>query len=259
MKLLCLNLWGGRQGSLLTDYLKQESASTDIFCFQEVFDSPSELEKNDGARMHLWEELKILLPGFQGFFAESYSGWIDKTKVDFPVRTGQAIFVKRGLEVKETGNFYVYGDKNTKILSNFENEPKNVQYAKLLVLDKEILILNVHGKWHPGNKLDTPERIEQSKIILDFLKKFSCPKIVCGDFNLMPNTKSIAILEEAMENLISTYKITNTRNKISWEENKNIQHFADFTFVSPDVRIKSFRVPYNEVSDHLPMLLEFDI
>ena len=84
-------------------------------------------------------------------------------------------------------------------------------------------------------------------------------KILCGDFNLMPETESIKMLGEAMRDLIKDYKITNTRNEISWKTYNNKQYFADFTFVSKDINVLNFEVPYNEVSDHLPMILEFEL
>ena len=36
------------------------------------------------------------------------------------------------------------------------------------------------------------------------------------------------------------------------------QHFADYVFVSKDVKVKKFEVPYLEISDHLPLILDFE-
>ncbi len=38
------------------------------------------------------------------------------------------------------------------------------------------------------------------------------PTILCGDFNLMPDTKSIEILETGMQNLVKNYNVTSTRS-----------------------------------------------
>ena len=120
--------------------------------------------------------------------------------------------------------------------------------------------MNFHGQSRPGDKLDTPKRIKQSKILSGILKKISGPKILCGDCNLMPKTQSIKIIERTgMVNLISKYKIKNTRNSVSWERYNNRQHFADFTFVTPDIKVKNFKVPYTLASDHLPMVMGFKI
>src|SRR5581483_7148606 len=108
-------------------------------------------------------------------------------------------------------------------------------YTKIMCGSQELLILNVHGKWYPGQKLDDTDRLEQSKIILEFAQKFSGPKIICGDFNLMPQTQSIAMLEGDYRNLIKDFGITNTRNEASWKAHNNKQYFADYTFVSPEI------------------------
>ena len=87
------------------------------------------------------------------------------------------------------------------------------------------------------------------------MKKFNdLEKILCGDFNLLPNTESLAILSEDMKNLVKDFDITSTRSKLYTKPEK----FADYILVSPDVSVKKFTVMQDEVSDHLPLLLEFD-
>ncbi|MDE2311645.1 MAG: endonuclease/exonuclease/phosphatase family protein [Patescibacteria group bacterium] len=259
MKLLSLNVWGGRQGKLLTDYLVKQAEGIDIFCFQEVFSSSSGLGDYRGARVNLFAELAELLPDYQAIFSRTYGGWVDMHPVDFEVAEGQALFIKKSLPVKTSGQVYIHGSDTTQIIEDFSNEPKDLQYAVLEVSREDLLIANVHGKWHPGDKLDTPERLEQSRIIKAFVDRHRGPKIICGDFNLVPETESIRMLEDKMVNLVKTYHISNTRNEISWQTYGNKQHFADFTFVSPEVKVKNFEVPYNLVSDHLPMILKFDL
>jgi endonuclease/exonuclease/phosphatase family metal-dependent hydrolase len=71
--------------------------------------------------------------------------------------------------------------------------------------------------------------------------------------------------EAGYKNLIKEFNIKNTRNNTCWEQFKEDvkisgkQHFADYCFTSHDVKVKSFEVPYNEVSDHLPLILDIDI
>ena len=260
MKLLCLNLWGGRQNQILFDYLKEQSVSTDVFCFQEVFDSVTGPNDYHAAHPKLYSELRALLPEFESVYAPTYSGWVDLEKVDFEVTEGQAIFVKKPLQIKNPGLFYIYGSEQTEILPDFSNEPKILQHCLVNIGGVDVLLANAHGKWHPGTKLDTPERLEQSKIITTFLKTQSGPKILCGDFNLMPNTESIGLVEQAgLKNLVKEFNITNTRNEISWREHHNKQAFADYAFTSADIKVNSLSAPYNEVSDHLPLILEFSI
>jgi len=260
MKLLSLNLWGGRQGQILLDYLKTESASTDIFCFQEVFDSKKQGPKEDqGYQIRLLQTLQSLLQDFNGYFSPAYRNWLNMKRTDFELVEGRAIFVRKNIELKNLESVYIFGNAQTEILDDFTNAPENVQLATLSIAGKDLLVANVHGKWYPGDKKDTQERIEQSEKILNAIKRYPVPKIICGDFNLLPDTKSIGFLERDYKNLIKDFGIKSTRNKVSWELNNNVQYFADYTFVSPEIKVKKFEVPYNEVSDHLPMVLEFEL
>jgi len=77
----------------------------------------------------------------------------------------------------------------------------NLQYSRLRSKDSDFLIANVHGFWLKGNNRDTEERVTQSKKIVSLLSRFNEPKILCGDFNLAPHTRSIGMLEDHMSNL----------------------------------------------------------
>ncbi len=75
-----------------------------------------------------------------------------------------------------------------------------------------------------------------------------------GDLNLELNTKSLAILEEGMRNLIKENSIVSTRSRYHKGPNK----FADYAIVSNDVQVVHFGVLQDQVSDHLALLLQFD-
>ncbi len=256
MKILSLNIWGGRQGDLFFNYIKEYSKTTDVFVFQEVFSSPEKTAVFNNARINLFQELKDILTDFKAFFIPTYEGWVDMDKVDFKVNSGQAIFVKKSIKVLSNGSEYIFGNAKTEIHENFQNEPKTLQYVNLEFQSRNYLVINIHGLWYPGTKVDTSARLEQSKKILEFAGRFQSSKIIVGDFNLFPDTESIKMFDRDYKNLIQEYIITNTRNEVSWKNNDNIQHFADFAFVSRDVQVVSFEVPYNLVSDHLPMILQ---
>jgi endonuclease/exonuclease/phosphatase family metal-dependent hydrolase len=78
-------------------------------------------------------------------------------------------------------------------------------------------------------------------------------KILCGDFNLLPDTDSLAILEQGMRNLVKEYRVTSTRSQFYEKPDR----FADYILVSPEVIVEDFQVLDEAVSDHLPLLLEF--
>jgi endonuclease/exonuclease/phosphatase family metal-dependent hydrolase len=129
-----------------------------------------------------------------------------------------------------------------------------------VVEDRALVVGNIHGVALPGHKLDTEMRLYQSKTILEYFAKIDSVKIIGGDFNLMPETRSIGMFDEVgYQNLIREYAIDTTRNEISWVQYPTKQFYADFFFVSSETEVKGFEVPKNEASDHLPMILEVAI
>jgi hypothetical protein len=132
-------------------------------------------------------------------------------------------------------------------------------YSQIQANNKIINIANIHGVARPGDKLDNPKRLEQSKMIIDHMAEVEGLKLIGGDFNLDKNTESVKMFEKnGYRNLIEEYEIDMTRNHLSWDLHPHKQLWADYLFVSPEIKVKSFEVPKNEVSDHLPLIMEIE-
>lgn len=236
MRIIFLNSLFGKIGKKYFDYIKKESKNTDIFCFMEY--TPE-----------VFTQTSAILKDYAGFLEKGHK----LSFADFRnILDCQVIFVRNNVELLSSGKL------------NLNNLDKNdtgfASYVVIKYKSKEICVVNVHGKAYPGDKNDTPARLKQTQKILNFCKKFKYTKIIGGDFNLNPDTRSVKMFEEAgYRNLIKDFEIKNTRNRISWKTFKNVQHFADYCFVSPEVKVKSFDVPYMEVSDHLPLILDFEV
>ena len=236
MKIIFLNCWYAKTEKVFFDFVKENSLNTDIFCFQEV--DPK-----------LFNKLSNLLSGHCGYF-----GTDNKFEILGHVY-GQTVFIKKVISVLSSGKVDLY--------RQVVDDVGFMQYLELKVDSKTIYLANIHAKARPGHKLDTPARLRQSKSIINFLKNKPGLKIVGGDFNLLPETKSIRLIEAAgYKNLIKDFAIKATRNKLSWESLKKgeeKQHYADYVFTSPGIKVSSFEVPDMEISDHLPMILNFEI
>ncbi|MBI2196313.1 hypothetical protein HYU45_01735 [Candidatus Daviesbacteria bacterium] len=257
MKLISLNTWGGKIYQPLIDFIKQHSTDTDIFCFQEIFSTTSNITEQSGFRLNLNQEITAVLKNHQGYFASCVNNYIvgsfQTHFVDFSLSSGLAIFINKKFPVRSYSDLFVYGKKDSFNPKDLNSLPRNIQYINFLLGNKEFTICNIHGIWVKGGKGDTPSRIQQSKQIRKLLETRDGGKILCGDFNLGLDTESIKILDSSMINLIKKYNIETTRSKFYPRSDK----FADYTFISPDVKVTNFQVPDIEVSDHLPMILEF--
>ncbi len=244
MKILCLNTWGGRLTEKLVDFLKQHT-DVDVFCFQEVY---NEAHGKDTIWMDtnfdLLYDLKKALPDYLCYYDPHLSDY-----------WGLAMFVRKELIVLEQGEWFVHKHKG----HNYEQEKightaKNVQYVTLKIEDQQKLtIINFHGLWNGQGKGDSDDRIEQSRQLVEFCARMRNQYVLCGDFNLLPDSKSLLMFEEfGLRNLVKENNITSTRTSLYPKEGR----FADYAFVAKGVDVKKFSVLPDEVSDHAPMLIE---
>ena len=259
MKLISLNAWGGHVFDPLMMFVREMAADTDIFCFQEVWSSPIE-RISRGSHINLFEKLTATLTDHRPFFAPIQDGIDEEGIVDLPTTFGQVIFIRRTLSVEKEGFMFTYRNRNAMRNDNFEELGSGFQYIKFRDTKESFMVLSVHGISRPGDKLDTPARLEQVRSLRNFADNIAGKKVICGDFNLAPQTECVRILAEGMKNLIAEHHIETTRSRINFEkypDDPAPQKFADYAFVSPKVNILSFQVPNVEISDHLPLILEF--
>jgi len=245
MKLITLNIWGGIVHDEVLDFIKNKKNETDIFCFQEIFKSDKEIKISKGAYSNIKREVEEILPDFKGFYYPTAGSGDLNGFVDYPLFFGQETFVKNGIEVLDSGETYVY--KNYNELSLYPNGkpnfPRNFVYTILEKDGKKFLVLNIHGFWAPAAKFDNEHRFKQSQIILDFIEKYD------------------SMLDEKLRNLVKEYKVPTTRSLLydeKWRVENN-DKYADYIFTSDNVKVKDFKVLQDQVSDHLPLYLEFEI
>jgi endonuclease/exonuclease/phosphatase family metal-dependent hydrolase len=226
MKIMFLNLNYGRND--LAGILNFIEKDFDVLCFQEIKDEV----KN---------EIDNKLVKYENSFISK----------EFKVSEG---LVKFNLTTYLSKKFHNYE------FEIFEDNLDKTAPSILLKINEgnsKYNILNFHGNPYPGDKLDTENRIKASQNIISITENLEGSKIIGGDFNLFPETKSIKLIEEAgFKNLIKIYQIKTTRNENAWKLYENKQLFADFVFVSNEVEIKNFEVIQNNISDHLPLILE---
>jgi endonuclease/exonuclease/phosphatase family metal-dependent hydrolase len=252
MKILTLNTWGGRAGKeKLLNFLKEQSTNVDIFCLQEIWAAPySHLEgvnagglelKNADTMVYGKQDIANLLTDYDYFFHPHHGD-----------HYGLMMLVKQGIDVLGSGDMFVHKDRGHIPEGDVGNHARNIQYVTFSKDDVKTTVINFHGLWNGKGKTDSPDRIEQSKKIVEFTQNLEGNIVLCGDFNLLPDTESITILEQAgLRNLVKESGITSTRTSYYTKPEK----YADYMFVSKGVTVKDFRVLPDEVSDHSPLLL----
>ena len=240
MRVLSLNIWQGKLLEPLITFIQREAPQTDVFCFQEMVSS---LRPADD----IFSTIAKVLPEFQGFFESIQDGGNG-------LEEGLALFIRKTYPVDKEGDFFVYRTRNAMIGDDWRTLGRNFQFIQFPKDGKEYTLVNFHGLADGKGREDSDERVAQSSKLKDFLMTVSGTKIVCGDFNLTLNTRSLSIIDEGMRNLIRDYGITSTRN----------QHFpypdqyCDYILTDNDVTVKEFVVLQDEVSDHLALRLDWE-
>ncbi len=277
MELITLNAWGGRLGESLLQFLGRLSSDVDIICLQEVPSTGKILEGSkewsnankvaDDHAVHkgqkvpdLYKEICRTLPEFNAFVSPQYSS------------TGESLatFVNNRLDVMQSSSSRAHPPLRIDYrLSNGEIVPYefNSPVFHISIWDNGVAlnIINVHGLWQPVGKVDTRERLSQSAFWTRLLTSLPGKRVLCGDLNLYPDTKSIKKIEESgMRNLIKEYKIDSTRSEMydlqlraRGKEPTKKDWFADYVFVSKDIKVLDFKAINQTVSDHLPLLIKF--
>lgn len=253
MKLITLNTWGGKLLNLLLSFVKEQVNEIDIFCFQEMYSSPEKRIIARGMYSQLLEELTSILNDFQPFYSPQLKNRDIENDTDFELSTGLTTFIRKSIIVKEWGEIDIYRSGYKLIDGNYQTIPKNLQYFVVSNNRRKYLIGNFHGIWYPHDKLDTEDRLEQSKIIRNFLQKRPEKIVLCGDYNLLPDTKSMLILDKDLRNLIKLHAVKKTRSELHTGTAK----ITDYILVSSEVEVKDFKVINTTVSDHLPLYIEF--
>lgn len=254
LSLITLNTWGGRSLYPLMKFIQTRAAATDVFCLQEVFNSEQsiieERHPKGYIRADLFSEIANALPDHVGEFA---------THGDNPHRMSLAMFVRKDLVLKGAiAHFPVHVPEQPVETGDRVFSARQIQYATVELNGRDVLIANFHGLFNDGPKTDTPERILQSQRVKAFLDKHGGPKLLCGDFNLLPSTESLAIMAKGLNDLGSISRITGTRTPLYRHfNNVDEPNFADYMLLSPELKVQHFELLPDIVSDHAPLLVTF--
>ena len=230
MRILSLNTWYGERALELRAFLLSQLDLTDVFCFQEA--------NGDGI-----EEVMAELFASPQFQTATVSKFIDAHR-DYCLYT----ISKAPVKLLRQQSLLGQNDADTGAALAVEFD----------IGGKPLVVVNVHGMPYPGDKLDSEGRLRQTEQILAWLSDHSSPIVVCGDFNLLPDTQSVKHFTSAgYQDLIKNYAIPTTRNQLAWDKHPDSkQLFADYAFVSPNLEVTGFSVPDSDASDHLPMIID---
>lgn len=263
---MCLNGWGGKLHEELRDYLRAEQP--DVLCLQEVVHTPASskdwLTYRDGdhvlpQRANFFRDVREALPQHVAAFFPASQGVLWDGDRSIPSQWGLATFVRTDYPIIGQHAGFVHKDFSPE---GYGDHPRS-RSAHVIRLydfsrDWPITIAHMHGLRDLRGKLDTPERLDQARQLVRMIRAVAPPGerlVVCGDFNVEPDSRTFEILAEELRltDLVTGGGYTGTRTSHYAKAGR----FADYMLVAPPVEVSSFAVVAQpEVSDHCPLILE---
>lgn len=245
MKIIQLNIWQGKLGRQLIDFLKSEQP--DFVCMQEVND----LEGRAGYKFFsTLNEIKDGGGFSDAFMSATYSSRYMERELDY----GNAMLSR--LPFASTKTVFTRGEYSKRFdIEKQDGNNRNLQIAMIDVGGKRLNLLNHHGYWIYGTKMGDDETLRQMHVIAGEIRKLEGPVIMCGDFNLSPDSESIKVINGELTNLSVKNGLKHTYTKLSPLKDA----VSDYIFVNDQVQVKKFGTSDEPVSDHKALIMEFDV
>ncbi|WP_312874870.1 endonuclease/exonuclease/phosphatase family protein [Actinomadura litoris] len=264
MRIISLNAWGGAMFDALAPWL--DTCGADVLCLQEVTRTPAlggwtrfdDADRSLPQRADLLADVRARLPRHQGLFAVSDAGPVQdhegrRHRQDF----GVATFVGASLPVVGMRSAFVHGDY-TEHRDEWPNDGRPRAALAVRVRDRRaerfVTVVNLHGLRDPRGKADTPARRAQAERLADLVRGARGDgdmTVVCGDFNLLPDSETFQILADlGLTDLVGGADTRTSRYP------KPLRH-AGYVLVSDPAGVERFEIAAApEVSDHRALLLD---
>lgn len=249
LKLVTVNIYHGNLLDEVCAFIEQENP--DIVTMQEVYDG-----KNTAfpKQFRSWEELKRRLV----FVGQDYEAALIDNRKEGKFPSGNAILSHFPITARHSVFFNEpFRDDYVDDIKNNPVQPHVLQHVVLETSIGEINVFNLHGTWDLDGDNFSEKRRQMSEAILKATKGKS-NVILAGDTNAKPTNQAMRNLEPQLVSVFGT-ELKSTFN-MSRKDNPGYATAAvDMVFVSPDVKILSKKCPDVDISDHLPLIIEFEI
>lgn len=242
MKLIQLNAWNGRIVKPLLKFLEKERA--DILCLQEVIDTPGKaglFANLDDIQSVSGLEHRFFSPVFSFNFMNRTASYGNCILSRYEITENHTLFTHA--EFQESYDILEHGNNN-----------RNLQHAVLRVDGKRLNVVNHHAYVVHGDKRGNAVTLEQMKLVGGYIDKLSGLLVLTGDFNLTPESESLAEINRRLTNLSQKAKLATTSSPLS-----DRPEVRDYIFVNDQIAVRKFSASEKIVSDHKALIVEFDL
>ncbi|MDQ3065262.1 MAG: endonuclease/exonuclease/phosphatase family protein [bacterium] len=244
LKLIQLNIWQGKLLKEVINFLEEQNA--DIVCLQEVFHSQpiGIFDIIDSL-----DKIQATLKYEHVYFEPTFSFDVSGTTVQF----GNATLSKLPFNHKKV----VFTNNDFHHVTNWADHPPNTRNALLIQVqidEKPLTIINHHG-YHEFDPLGSDASVAAMQKLVEELRVIDHPIIFAGDLNVVPASPVMRLFDNWLEDLTATNEVKDTLTQFG--KVRDIP--CDHVLITNDVKVNSFEVSEALVSDHKPLILEFEL
>jgi endonuclease/exonuclease/phosphatase family metal-dependent hydrolase len=177
------------------------------------------------------------------------------TGPDFPT-FGLATFVGEDLPIVGVDSAFVHGEFTDHAEWAISDRPRVALAVRTVdrASGRSVWVVQMHGLRDPLGKGDTPARRSQAERLAELVRRIRGPKdlvVVCGDFNLLPDSETFGVLAE-----IGLTDLVGTADTRTSHYGKPVRH-AGYLLVSEVAAVERFEILAEpEVSDHRALVLD---
>lgn len=253
LSLFHLNIEGGRKLERVIEYIKEQDF--DLVHLQEVNGGSLSRTKRDN-----FDEIREKT-GYLGSLALT-----TRLRNDPSSYFANATFFKPSLTLfreqivwlKEYSEIEIYDRSDIEAIKQF---PRNALALQFKWNEHTFWSINAHLAWGP-NQYDEPHKIEQGRILYQFVAALKDPFILSGDFNVDKNSQTVLQMDRLGVNHAVQAGIINTLNP---RLHRATHLFppglaVDFLYTSPTLMTDKFKlVDFPDLSDHLGLQIEVEL
>jgi endonuclease/exonuclease/phosphatase family metal-dependent hydrolase len=146
-------------------------------------------------------------------------------------------------------------------MRDYPAHPTNALDVVFEVSGQRIHCINTHLVWGPNPK-DEPYKLEQGKVLYEYVKNLTEPFVLSGDFNVTPDSQIVRWIDELGVNHAVKHGITNTLNgnlhraKVLFPKGLAV----DFLYTSPSLQVTDFTlIDTPDLSDHYGLAITIEM
>ena len=252
IKIISLNLWwGGHLFPAIIDFLKAEDP--DIVALQEVYNSDNPSLADNYRSM---EKLRAALNYTHSDSAEAYQESLPAGKVPH----GNAVLSKFPITERSMSYLAEPTAENIEyqdIPEHWPITPAPLQYVEIETPSGKLNVFNMHGVWDMDGDNYSQRRQRMSQVMIAETSG-KAHVILTGDSNAKPSNQAMRNLEAHLQPVFGD-ELVSTFNMKRKDNPGYATAAVDLMYVSSDVKIVSRTCPQVDISDHLPLVVTFEL